>query len=98
MVMVIRSNRKTLAISIKEDLSVTVRAPIRVSKTEIEKILKEKEQWIQKHISLIKEKNSRLDAIKEKPLTDEKLLFRNQGIIKGTDASCTSPTKLWKIP
>lgn len=70
---VIRSNRKTLAISIKEDLSVTVRAPRRASKTEIERILKEKEQWIQKHIGLMKEKNSRLDEIKENQLTEAEL-------------------------
>lgn len=70
---VIRSNRKTLAISIKEDLSVTVRAPRRASKTEIERILKEKEQWIQKHIGLMKEKTSRLDEIKENHLTEAEL-------------------------
>lgn len=70
---VIRSNRKTLAISIKEDLSVTVRAPRRASKTEIELILKEKEQWIQKHIGLMKEKTSRLDEIKENQLTEAEL-------------------------
>lgn len=72
-VTVIKSNRKTLAISIKEDLSVTVRAPRRASKAEIERILKEKEQWIQKHISLMKEKKSRLDEMKENPLTDAEL-------------------------
>ncbi len=72
-VTVIKSNRKTLAISIKEDLSVTVRAPRRASKAEIERILKEKEQWIQKHISLMKEKKSRLDEIKENSLTDAEL-------------------------
>lgn len=70
---VIRSNRKTLAISIKEDLSVTVRAPRRASKTEIERILKEKEQLIQKHIGLMKEKASRLDEIKENQLTEAEL-------------------------
>ena len=70
---VIRSNRKTLAISIKEDLSVTVRAPRRASKTEIERILKEKEQWIQKRIGLMKEKTSRLDEIKENQLTEAEL-------------------------
>lgn len=72
-VTVIRSNRKTLAISIKEDLSVTVRAPRRASNTEIERILKEKEQWIQKHIGLMKEKTSRLDEIKENQLTEAEL-------------------------
>ena len=42
-VTVIRSNRKTLAIQVNSDLSVTVRAPRRASQKDIERILKEKE-------------------------------------------------------
>ena len=52
---IIRSNRKTLAIQINPDLSVTVRAPIYASQRDIERILKEKEGWIQKHIEKIRE-------------------------------------------
>lgn len=54
-VTIIRSNRKTLAIQINPDLSVTVRAPMYISQREIERILKEKEGWIQKHIKQIRE-------------------------------------------
>ncbi len=56
---IIRSNRKTLAIQINPDLSVTVRAPIYASQREIERILKEKEGWIQKHIEKIREQEAK---------------------------------------
>ena len=58
-VKIIRSNRKTLAIQINPDLSVTVRAPIYASQREIERILKEKEGWIQKHIEKIREQEAK---------------------------------------
>lgn len=46
-VKIIRSNRKTLAIQINPDLSVTVRAPMYAPQSDIERILREKEGWIQ---------------------------------------------------
>ena len=58
-VKIIRSNRKTLAIQINPDLSVTVRAPIYASQREIGRILKEKEGWIQKHIEKIREQEAK---------------------------------------
>ena len=42
-VKIIRSNRKTLAIQINPDLSVTVRAPMYAPQSDIERILREKE-------------------------------------------------------
>ena len=56
---IIRSNRKTLAIQINPDLSVTVRVPIYASQRDIERILKEKEGWIQKHIEKIREQEAK---------------------------------------
>ncbi len=43
-VKIIRSNRKTLAIQINPDLSVTVRAPMYAPQSDIERILREKEK------------------------------------------------------
>ncbi len=53
-VRIIRSNRKTLAIQLGRDLSVTVRAPRYAPQSEIDRILKENEPWIRKHIEEIK--------------------------------------------
>ena len=51
---IIRSNRKTLAIQIKTDLSIVVRAPKRATMREIEAVLKEKEPWILKNLEKLK--------------------------------------------
>lgn len=56
---IIRSNRKTLAIQINPDLSVTVRAPMYAPQSDIERILREKEGWIQKHIEKIREQEAK---------------------------------------
>ena len=58
-VKIIRSNRKTLAIQINPDLSVTVRAPMYAPQSDIERILREKESWIQKHIEKIREQEEK---------------------------------------
>lgn len=72
-VTVIRSNRKTVAIQVNSDLSVTVRAPRRASQKDIERILKEKEAWIQKHVEQIREKKAAYDAMEVEPLTNKEI-------------------------
>lgn len=66
---VIRSNRKTIAIQVNSDLTVTVRAPIFASKKEIERILQEKEGWIQKSRNKIREKKDLYEAEGMGPLS-----------------------------
>ena len=44
-VRLIRSNRKTLAIQVNPDLSITVRAPRYASKREIDRIVEKNEAW-----------------------------------------------------
>ena len=70
-VMVIRSNRKTVSIEIKPDMTVTVRAPRSVSERQLERILQEKDNWIQKHIEQMKMKNAGAGEQDINPLTDE---------------------------
>lgn len=73
-VTVIRSNRKTVAIQVNSDLSVTVRAPRSASEKDIEEILKKKEAWISKHIEKIKETKERVEAEPTEKLTREKVI------------------------
>lgn len=73
-VTVIRSNRKTVAIQVNSDLSVTVRAPRSASEKDIEEILKKKEAWISKHIEKIKKTKERLEAESTEKLTREKVI------------------------
>ena len=72
-VTVIRSNRKTVAIQVNSDLSVTVRAPRCASQKDIERILKEKEAWILKHVEQIREKKEAYDAMEVAHLTNEEI-------------------------
>ncbi len=72
-VTIIKSNRKTVAIQVNPDLSVTVRAPKYISKRELERILKEKEPWIQKHIRQIEKRRAEYDAMEIEYLTDEEI-------------------------
>jgi len=51
---IIRSNRKTLSLSINENAELVVRAPNRVSNDEIQKFISEKSNWIDKKHRLIK--------------------------------------------
>ena len=81
-VTVIRSNRKTVAIQVNSDLSVTVRAPRSASEKDIEEILKKKEAWISKHIEKIKKTKERLEAESTEKLTREKVIALAEEAIK----------------
>ena len=70
---VIRSGRKTVAIQLNQDLTVTVRAPWRASKSEIERILQEKKPWIEKHLDQMRRRKEHYDASGTDKLTDEEI-------------------------
>ena len=53
---VIRSKRKTVAIQIKRDGTICVRAPYTVKNMELRRILKEKETWILSNLKKIEER------------------------------------------
>ncbi len=50
----IRSKRKTLSIEINERCELIVRAPLRMSESQIEKFLAEKQGWIEKSLEKMK--------------------------------------------
>ena len=72
-VTVIRSDRKTIAIQINRDLTITVRAPRYAKRNEIEAILRKKESWIRKHIEQIKLENAQNRENEIKYLTDQEI-------------------------
>ena len=67
----IRSKRKSVAIQVDSDCNITVRAPLRLSQKEIDKILLEKKSWLEKTIISQREKRK---VIKEYSEDDIKLL------------------------
>ena len=57
----IRSNRKTIAIQIKGDGRVIVRAPLRMSKPVIQQFITQKEEWITRHLTSIQQRQVSLE-------------------------------------
>ncbi|MBR0510802.1 MAG: M48 family metallopeptidase [Clostridia bacterium] len=67
----IRSDRKTVGLQIKKDGSLVVRAPYGVSEREIERLVREKRDWIEKHRTKIEETRAQTENVQ--PLTYEEL-------------------------
>ncbi len=67
---IIRSRRKTLALQIKEDGSVLVRAPYWMSNGEISRFVKDKKDWIRKHLDNLQnqDKQTPLQMISQEEL------------------------------
>lgn len=55
----IRSKRKSIAIQVDENCNITVRAPLRISQKEIDKIFCEKKNWLEKAIISQREKKKK---------------------------------------
>lgn len=72
-VTVIRSNRKTVAIQVNPDLTVTVRAPEYASVKDIDRILREKEPWIRKHKEQIRERKALYESEETAYLTNAEI-------------------------
>lgn len=72
-VTVIKSKRKTVSIQVNSDLSVILRVPLRATQKDIQKILKEKENWILKHIDEIKKKKAEYELYAPSALTKDEI-------------------------
>ncbi len=70
---IIRSNRKTVSIEISNDLRIIVRAPIKASRAYIDKVIKDKSEWIKKNYEMVKNRNSSKNAYGGNPFTDSEL-------------------------
>lgn len=58
-----KSNRKTISVEIGKDAVVIVRAPLRMSKRDIDNFLESKQRWIETHLLSVKERLSNMPAI-----------------------------------
>ena len=68
-VTVIRSNRKTIALQVNPDLTVTVRVPKRMADREIRLFVQEKEHWIRRHVEQLRQRTEQYDKQGLKPLS-----------------------------
>lgn len=62
---IIKSNRKTISIEITKKLQVILRAPFSMADYDIQKFIKEKSLWIEKHMKLMKSKIEMLEQQNE---------------------------------
>ena len=72
-VTVIKSRRKTIAIQVNSDLSVTVRAPYGVTEKYIEGFLNKNEAWISKQMNEIKVKKKSVESGNVENVTLDKI-------------------------
>ena len=80
---IIRSSRKTLAIEIRPDMRVIVRAPYQASGSYIEQFISARADWIAEHLRMQEQKNRQCDdALPVKKLS-------NNDIKKLADKACT---------
>lgn len=61
-VCVIKSNRKTVSLEIKSD-GITVKAPAYMSESRIRAFLESKSSWIEKHLTLVSERNRFIESL-----------------------------------
>jgi hypothetical protein len=71
--LLIRSKRKTVAIQIKPDCSLIIRAPMRMSTCEINKFLAEKSDWIEKNLEKQQKNIDKLENTN--PMSQEELAY-----------------------
>ena len=71
----IRSRRRTISIEIDLDASIIVRCPMRTPKYEVERFITEKDAWIRKHVSLVKERNEKAAAFEPISQAELKSLY-----------------------
>ena len=86
----IRSNRRTLSLSIDGEGALVVHAPMRMPQTEIEAFIREKERWIAQKQALVKERvqaaqQARLEAGARIPFRGGSLEVRFADIPKAYD-------------
>lgn len=72
-VTVIKSRRKTIAIQVNSDLSVTVRAPYGITEKYIEEFLNKNEIWISKQMHEIKVKKKSIESRDAENITLDKI-------------------------
>ena len=70
----VRSKRKSVAIQVDENCNITVRAPLRLSQKEIDRILLEKKDWLEKTIVSQRERKKNIKEYSE----DEIKLLRKK--------------------
>lgn len=62
---IVRSNRKTIAIEIKPNVTVLVRVPLFMKDSEIYKFVTEKESWIKEHLKKMEQRQKEQEKVQK---------------------------------
>lgn len=78
-VKITKSKRRTVSLQIKPDGSVELKVPLQTTNAQIQEVLNQKSDWIQKHLRSVQERQQQLSQIQ--PLTmDEMRALANQAM------------------
>lgn len=73
-IQIIRSNRRSIALEIRPDLKILVRAPYRASDRDIQQFVSEKSEWLEKHLEIVRRRREELESRPRQPaLTRDEL-------------------------
>lgn len=68
---IIKSKRKTISLQIKPDGSIELKVPLQTTSSQIQEFLRQKSNWIEKHLQKVQERQKQMSQIK--PLTIEEI-------------------------
>ena len=68
---VVRSGRRTLGLQVKKDGEIIVRAPYKISQAQIDRFVKEHEEWLLKHLEKAEKQSAALENVEK--LTAEEI-------------------------
>lgn len=71
---IIRSKRRTIALEIRPNGRLIVRAPLRLSEARINRFVEEKSQWILKNMEKIQQRETAKESVKKLSLSEKKQL------------------------
>ena len=83
---IVRSRRRTVSVEIKEDLTVLVRAPMRMPVGQIDSFVDNNREWIRKHIEKVRKQNEEI--------AEAEPIKREEVIRLGNEAACVIPQKV----
>ena len=78
---VIRSSRKTMVLEIIKDGTILVRAPYRMPESEIRRFIREKSDWIEKHVQRIEERQRTLPPVEGLTMKDIRKLADQASVV-----------------
>ncbi len=79
---IIKSKRRTVAVEIKPDLRVIVRAPLHMKQSEIQRFIVEKTPWIEGHLEIMRKRMEKAQTACGEPISGEEVRALGQKALR----------------